>query len=109
MRVCVRKSVDTSGALINYFNTEPQRLNKRNESTVINNRLASIAKNNNIEFISLQMELEHPNEYFVFGSQAVPPSVSHTFICRSVNGSLEIMKLNSEEGIRDFRAGQTNA
>ena len=97
------------GALINYFNTEAQQLNKRNESAVLNNRLASIAKNNNIEFISLQMELEHPNEYFVFGSQAVPPSVSHTFVCRSVNGSLEITKLNSEEEIRDFRAGQTNA
>ena len=97
------------GALINYFNTELQQLNKRNESAILNNRLASIAKNNKIEFISLHMELEHPNEYFVFRSQAVPPSVSHTFICRSVNGSLEITKLNSEEEIRDFRAGQTNA
>ena len=97
------------GALINYFKTESQQLNKRNESAILNNRLASIAKNNKIEFISLHMELEHPNEYFVFRSQAVPPSVSHTFICRSVNGSLEITKLNSEEEIRDFRAGQTNA
>jgi len=95
------------GALINYFNTEAQQLNKRNESTVLNNRLASIAKSNNIEFMSLHMELEHPNEYFVFRSQAVPPSVSHTFICRSVNGVLETTKLSAEEEIRDFRASQT--
>jgi ribosomal protein S8E len=87
-------------ALIAYFDCASQHLNRGKERAVLSNQLASLAEEYKIQSVSVHLEMESPNEYFVFGSDAVAATLSHSFLYRYANGKVEIERFASEEELR---------
>ena len=87
-------------ALIAYFECASQRLNRKKERGELRNKLASLAEGHKIKNISVHLEMELPNEYFIFGSDATPPALSHTFLYRYANGKVEMERFASEDKLR---------
>lgn len=87
-------------ALIAYFDCASQHLNREKERAVLSNQLASLAEDHKIQSVSVHLEMESPNEYFVFGSDAAPAALSHSFLYRHVNGKVEVERFASEDELR---------
>jgi hypothetical protein len=87
-------------ALIAYFDCASQRVNREKERAVLSNQLSSLAKDHKIQSVSMHLEMEAPNEYFVFGSEATPAALSHSFLYRSINGHIEVERFTSEDELR---------
>lgn len=87
-------------ALIAYFDCASQQVNRENERAVLSNQLASLAKGHKIQSVSMHVEMESPNEYFVFGSEAAPAALSHSFLYRHLNGRVEMERFTSEDELR---------
>lgn len=87
-------------ALIAYFDCASQHLNREKERAVLSNQLASLAEEHKIKSVSVHLEMESPNEYFVFGSDAAPPALSHSFLYRYANGKVEVGRFASEDELR---------
>ena len=87
-------------ALIAYFDCEPQHINREKERAVFSNQLASLAEEHKIQSVSVHLEMESPNEYFVFGSDAAPAALSHSFLYRHINGKVEVERFASEDELR---------
>jgi hypothetical protein len=88
-------------SLIAYFDCTSQQLNRKKERATFSNQLASLSKEHKIQSISVHLEMEYPNEYFAFGSDAVPPALSHSFLYRHANGEAEVERFASENGLLD--------
>ena len=79
-------------ALIKYFGTETQELNKRNEESELENSLERLAAKNNINSVAIHIEMEEPSELHRFFSRSVKPSDKHVFTCRIGNSGVEIVE-----------------
>ncbi len=84
-------------ALISYFDTERQELNKQNEKGELKNSLAELAQEFNINSLKVYIEMEKPSEYYRFFSRKIAPSDKHSFVCRNVDGEIEITKGENED------------
>ena len=87
-------------ALIAYFDCASQHVNRQKERTVLNNKLATLAEEHKIQSVSVHLEMESPNEYFVFGSEAIPAALSHSFLYRYRNGQVKLERFASEDELR---------
>lgn len=83
-------------ALIAYFDCASQRLNREKERAMLRNQLASLADQHNIQSVAVHLEMQTSNEYYVFGSDAVPPALSHSFLYRYSKGKVEVERFSSE-------------
>jgi hypothetical protein len=79
-------------ALIKYFNTEVQKVNKKSEEGEFENSLKRLDKRNNIKSIVIHIEMNEPRELYRFFSQNVKPSDKHIFTCRIGNDGVEIVE-----------------
>ena len=79
-------------ALIKYFSTEAQEINKRNEEAELENSLERLAAKNNINSVAIHIEMEEPSELHRFFSRSVKPTDKHLFTCRMGNGGVEIVE-----------------
>lgn len=95
-----KEGVVVESALIAYFDCASQHLNREKERAILSNQLASLAEEHNIQSVSVHLEMESPNEYFVFGSDAAPPALSHSFLYRYANGKVEVERFASEDELR---------
>lgn len=95
--------------LIAYFDCASQQVNREQERSVLNNQLASLAEKHNIQSVSLHLEMESPNEYFVLGSAAAPAALSHSFLLRRSEAGIEIERFTSEEELRSRLEGTDDA
>ena len=84
------------GALIAYFECISQRLNGSKERSAFRGLLDEIAKENKIRSVAMHIEVDHPSEYFSFGSDVVLAANSHTFVFKSEGGKLHLTKLSGE-------------
>ncbi|GHV06090.1 hypothetical protein AGMMS50229_10280 [Campylobacterota bacterium] len=84
-------------ALIAYFNCASQNLNREKERTILSNQFASLAKEHKIQSVSVHLEIEPSNEYFVFGSAATPPALNHSFRYHYANRKVEMECFASED------------
>lgn len=87
--------VDTEGLIIEkclilYFNSKNQIKNKENEYKELKNNLVKISKENKIGSIQFYYEFENYNEYWVFYSSSIKPSIKHIFTVELNNESLEV-------------------
>jgi hypothetical protein len=96
-------------ALIAYFDCASQHVNRARERSVLGNRLVSLTEEHKIQSVSLHLEMESPNEYFAFGSEAVPAALSHTFLCHYANGKIEMESFASEDELRNRQHGAHDA
>lgn len=96
-------------ALIAYFDCTSQHVNREQERSVLNNQLSSLAEKHKIRSVSLHLELESPNEYFIFGSAAAPAALSHSFLLRRAQAGVEIERFTSEEELRSRLEGTNDA
>lgn len=85
--------------LILYFASDDQTRNRENERRELENNLLQLASEHNIRSVTLAYELEEPNEYFMFGSSAVPAEDVHLFTF-----SMEGEKLILERGNTVYRS-----
>ncbi len=101
MKFCIANSmideikVDEEGriiekALIKYFNSEIQEINRENENAELGNSLERLAAKNNIKSVTIHIEMEEPSETHRFFSRTVNPSDKHVFTCRIEDGGVEI-------------------
>ncbi len=95
-----REGLVVENALIAYFNCASQHLNRKKERSELRNQLASLAEEHKIQSVSMHLEMESPNEYFVFGSDTVPPALSHSFLYRYINAKVEVERFASEDELR---------
>lgn len=100
LKFCVANSmidevkVDLEGriiekALIHYFNTELQEVNKQSEETELINSLGVLANVNKINSITIHIEMDEQNEQYRFFSRSVNPAYKHIFRCCIGNNSIE--------------------
>lgn len=87
-------------ALIAYFDCASQHLNRKKERAMLSNQLASFTKEHKIQTVSVHLEMESPNEYFVFGSDAIPPALNHSFLCCYTAGKVKVERFASEDELR---------
>lgn len=78
-------------ALIKYFNTEVQELNRSNEVGELQNTLAQLALKNKIGSISFDIQVIQPSEMYRFYSRTVAAADRHTFTCRIGDNGAEIV------------------
>lgn len=79
-------------ALIKYFSTEAQEINKENEEAELENSLEQLAAKNNINSVAIHIEMDEPSELHRFFSRSVKPSDKHVFTCRIGNDGVEIVE-----------------
>lgn len=79
-------------ALIKYFSTEAQEINKQNEEAELENSLERLAAKNNINSVAIHIEMDEPSELHRFFSRSVKPSDKHVFTCRIGNDGVEIVE-----------------
>lgn len=79
-------------ALIKYFSTEAQEINKENEEAELENSLERLAAKNNINSVAIHIEMDEPSELHRFFSRSVKPSDKHVFTCRIGNDGVEIVE-----------------
>lgn len=79
-------------ALIKYFSTEAQEINKENEEAELENSLERLAAKNIINSVVIHIEMDEPSELHRFFSRSVKPSDKHLFTCRIGNGGVEIVE-----------------
>ncbi|WP_152969043.1 hypothetical protein [Amantichitinum ursilacus] len=79
-------------ALIKYFSTETQELNKKNEESELENSLERLGMKNNIGSVCVHIEMEEPHELYRFFSRSVKPSDRHIFTCRIAGSGAEIIE-----------------
>lgn len=79
-------------ALIKYFGTETQELNKKNEESELENSLERLAAKNNINSVAIHIEMDTPSELHRFFSRSVKPSDKHIFTCCIGNSGVEIIE-----------------
>jgi ribosomal protein L20A (L18A) len=79
-------------ALIKYFCTELQKVNKQNEEAELENSLERLASKNRIKSVAIHIEMSEPSELYRFFSQSVAPSDKHLFTCRIGNDGVEIVQ-----------------
>ena len=77
-------------ALILYFDTVPQELNKKNEITEMKNQLNVLTKKYRINSVSFDLETETLSEYSKFFSREVSPSLKHVFTFNINNGNIDL-------------------
>jgi hypothetical protein len=87
--------VELEGKLIEkcfifYFDALSQNRNKDKEMKELKNNLDKIYKENKIKRVNFIYEFEEENEYGVFSSSKVSPSVNHTFNVIKVKDKVEI-------------------
>lgn len=87
--------VELEGKLIEkcfifYFDALSQNRNKDQEIRELKNYLDKINNENNINRVNFIYEFEEENEYGVFSSSKVPPSVNHTFNVTKVEDEVKI-------------------
>lgn len=87
-------------ALIAYFDCASQNVNREKERSVLNNQLVSLAEKHKIQSVSMHLEMESPNEYFIFGSAAAPAAPSHSFLLRRSSSGIEIQRFTSEDELQ---------
>lgn len=78
-------------ALIKYFNTEIQKLNKSSEEGELENRLVQLASKNKIRSISFDIQVNPTSEMYRFCSKTVAAADRHTFTCRIGDNGAEIV------------------
>lgn len=77
-------------ALIKYFGSETQEVNRENENAELENSLERLAKKNNINSVTVHVEMDEPSELHRFFSRSVKPSDKHVFTCRIGGDGVEI-------------------
>jgi hypothetical protein len=103
MNFCVANSmvdeikIDEEGriiekVLIKYFSTEAQELNKMSEGGELENSLKRLVAKNNINSVSIHIEMNKPSELYRFFSRSINPSDKHNFTCRVGNSGVEIVE-----------------
>jgi hypothetical protein len=78
-------------ALIKYFGTKPQELNKKKELTELNNQLEGLIEKHRINSITFDIEMNRPCELFRFFSRSVEPTNRHHFTCQIGKSGAEIV------------------
>ncbi|WP_444909971.1 hypothetical protein [Microbulbifer sp. TRSA005] len=76
-------------SLILHFASENQLNNLNKELGELRNNLSQIAKENNINKITMRYEVDDTSEYYKFGSSAITPKHNHTFSFSTINGVLK--------------------
>lgn len=79
-------------ALIRYFQTESQEVNRQSEEKELENSLIKLAAKHKIKSLSVHIEMDTPNEYYRFFSRSIDPSDKHIFTCQLSGNSVEIEK-----------------
>jgi hypothetical protein len=82
-------------AIIKYFGTETQEINKENEEAELNNSLKRLATKNNINSVTIHIEMDEPSELYRFFSRSVKPSDKHVFTCRIGKDNFEIVECSN--------------
>jgi hypothetical protein len=75
-------------ALIYYFRTEQQVLNRKREIAELKNRLVALSRNLNIRSVNVTLEREPHSDYYRFFSTQVPPADRHEFAVAVSGGEL---------------------
>jgi hypothetical protein len=73
-----------------YFDSKNQYRNKKSEKSDIENRLKELIKNNNINDIQINYEVDDDSEYYHFFSSKIESNVHHRFTCKLKNETLNI-------------------
>ena len=69
-------------ALIFYFETISQELNKKSEKGSLKKNMVKMAELNNISSIGFGLEVDDDSEYFNFFSRKIEPKSRHEFILK---------------------------
>ena len=78
-------------ALIKYFGTKLQELNKKNESSQLKNQLEALIAHHRINSITFDLSMEEPRELFRFFSRRIAPTDRHHFTCQIGEFGAEIV------------------
>lgn len=78
-------------ALIMYFGSKAQELNKKSERGCLKKSLERMAEINNISSIGFGLEVDDVSEYFKFYSRKVKPKVRHEFTVKLDEGEPKIL------------------